>query len=429
MEEMLDLGMIFQDGRRVADRRVGVLTTSGGAGVLLADACASVGLSVPELPEEEQQALRDIMPVPFYGSTTNPIDTTAQVVAFPDAFRQVLFSFANSSTVDMLAPVTWAAPGPTTDALIQLYQSTDKPIAITSTAWMPETQEAGVPTYTDPQRAANALGAVAEMSLRSPTLAARPSWRPDPARAGRVRRLLGDAAGHATLLESTSKEVLAAYGVPVPRERLVHSDAEALEAARELGGRVALKVMSYQLPHKTEAGAIRLGLGADGVLDAYADMLAEVGRRAPGAVIEGVLVSEMVPVRLEMTCGVQRDPVFGPIVAVGLGGILIEVLSEAAMLRPPFTEEQARHAIGGLLGGRLAAGGRGLGEAEQGELARLMIALGDLALELEEVVEVDVNPVMVADGSIRAADALIVVAGPDPSTGSAGTAGAAGVAG
>jgi acetyltransferase len=137
----------------------------------------------------------------------------------------------------------------------------------------------------------------------------------------------------------------------------------------------------------------------------------------------------MVPVRLEMTCGVQRDPVFGPVVAVGLGGILIEVLSEAAMLRPPFTEEQARHAIRGLMGGRLAAGGRGLSEAEQVELARLMIALGDLALELEEVVEVDVNPVMVADGSIRAADALIVVAGSTGTAGPAGTASGAEVAG
>jgi acyl-CoA synthetase (NDP forming) len=418
MEEMLDLGMIFQDGRRVRDRRVGVLTTSGGAGVLLADASAAAGLTVPELPAEEQRALLDIMPVPFYGSTANPVDTTAQVVAFPDAFRKVLFAFANSSTVDMLAPVTWAAPGPNTDALIHLYQSTDKPIAITSTAWMPETQEAGVPTYTDPNRAMAALGAVAEQSLRPRSLAARPPWHPDPARAARARAVLARAAGHPALLESTSKELLAVYGVPVPDEVLVTRAADAPPAARRLGRRVALKVMSYQLPHKTEAGAIRLNLTAEDVAGAYEDMMAEVRRRAPDAAIEGVLVSEMVPVRLEMTCGLQRDALLGPIVAVGLGGILVEILSEAAMLRPPFAAEQARHAIGGLLGGRLVAGGRGLGEGEQEQLARLMVALGDLALELEEVVEVDVNPVMVADGSVRAADALVVVSG----AGAAGSA-------
>ncbi len=194
------------------------------------------------------------------------------------------------------------------------------------------------------------------------------------------------------------------------REELVTGADGAVEAAERVGGPVALKVMSYQLPHKSDAGAIRLGLrGPDAVRAGYEEMLAEVAVRAPDAVVEGVLVQQMAPARLEMTCGVQRDPVFGPMVAIGLGGVLVEVLSEAALLRPPFDAATARAALGGLLGGRLVSGRRGLSEAEQRALAQVMVALGELALELDEVTEVDVNPLRVADGLVLAADALIVV--------------------
>ena len=410
MEEMLDLGMIFQDGRRVRDRRVAILTTSGGAGVLLADACAEAGLTIPELPPEEQDTLLELMPQPFYGSTTNPVDTTAQVVNSPGAYEKVLSTVARSKKVDMLAAVTWAVPGPTNDALVAQYQATDRPVAIISTAWLEDFQRAGVPTFTDPRRAAQALGAVTAQSLR-PSLPTRPSaWKPDPVRVQQVSRLLVRPDGGQALLESASTQVLRACGIPVTREELVTSPDEAVDAAARLGGPVALKVMSYQLPHKTEAGAIRLGvLGADSVRRQYDEMLAEVARRAPTAVVEGVLVQEMVPARLELTCGMHRDPVFGPIVAVGLGGILVEILSETALLRPPFGRADATTVLASLAGGRLVKSDRGLTATEQAEVAAVMVAVGSMAMEFEEIAAVDINPLQVAAGSARAADALIVL--------------------
>jgi hypothetical protein len=117
----------------------------------------------------------------------------------------------------------------------------------------------------------------------------------------------------------------------------------------------------------------------------------------------------MMPARLELTCGVQRDPVFGPMVAVGLGGVLVEVLREAVLLRPPFDADIAALALRELLGGRLVSGRRGLSEPEQRAVAKIMVCLGELALELDEVTEVDVNPLRVAGGGVYAADALIVV--------------------
>jgi acetate---CoA ligase (ADP-forming) len=410
MEEMLDLGMIFQDGRRVKDRRVAILTTSGGAGVLLADACTQAGLTIPELPQEEQDALVELMPKPFYGSTTNPVDTTAQVVNVPEAYEKVLHAVGESPSVDMLAGVTWAVPGPTTDALVAYYQLTDKPVAMTSTAWLDDFQRVGLPTYTDPKRAAKALGAVAAQSLRSFRPSRPADFKPEPGRVERIRPLLAGPGREPALLESTAKQVLAAYGIPVTKEELVTSADDAVVAAARIGGPVALKAMSYQLLHKTEAGALRLGvLGADPVRLQYQDLLAEVSRRAPDATIEGVLVQEMVPARLELSCGMQRDAVFGPIVAVGLGGVLIEILGEAALLRPPFGVSEATAALGQLVGGRLVRGGRGLTEAEQSKVAEVMVGVGQLALEFEQVAEVDVNPIRVADGLVRAADALIVL--------------------
>jgi acyl-CoA synthetase (NDP forming) len=410
MEEMLDLGMIFQDGRRVRDRRVAIMTTSGGAGVLLADACTRAGLTIPELPAEEQAALIDLMPTPFYGSTTNPVDTTAQVVNSPGTYEKVLFNVGDSKAVDMLVAVTWAVSSPSNDALVAYYQSTDRPVAVTSTAWLDDFQRAGVPTYTDPQRAAQALGAVTALSLRT-SRPRRPSTStPDATRVQEVGKLLILPAGQRALLESAAKQVLARYAVPVTREVLVASAAEAADAADRIGGPVALKVMSYQLPHKTEAGAIRLGvIGRESIRQQYGEMLEEVARRAPDAAIEGVLVQEMVPARLELTCGMQRDPVFGPMVAVGLGGILVEILGQTALLRPPFDVEEASAAVAGLLNGRLVRSSRGLTETELAGVAQVMVSVGQLALENAQVLEVDVNPVRVADGAVRAADALIVL--------------------
>jgi len=197
-----------------------------------------------------------------------------------------------------------------------------------------------------------------------------------------ARELLGRHAGHRSLLESTSKELLALYGIPITEAVLVQSPDEAVAAAEKIEGPVALKVMSYDLPHKTEYGAVRLGLhGADAVRVGFEEMLAEVATKAPDAVQDGVLVQQMVPARFELTAGIHDDPVFGPTVVLGLGGILIEILSETAMLRPPFTFQTAQQALSGLLGGRLVEGGRGLSDTEQQAVAAIMVALGQLALE------------------------------------------------
>ena len=179
-------------------------------------------------------------------------------------------------------------------------------MALTSTAWLEELQAVGVPTYTDPHRAMHALGAVADLSLRSLEIVDRSSWKPDQPRVAGARELLAPARrAPARCSSPPARSCWPSTGSRSPRKRLVRSADEAVAAAEKIGGQVALKVMSYDLPHKTEYGAIRLGLVAPTRCGrGFEEMLAEVGaqgaRRPCG---QGVLVQEMVPARIELTAG------------------------------------------------------------------------------------------------------------------------------
>jgi acyl-CoA synthetase (NDP forming) len=409
LEEMLDLGVIFQSGRRAKGRRVGIITGSGGAGVILADACILEGLAVPLLPASDQAMLLDLMPKPFMGSVANPVDVTAQALAKPGAFEAVLTGVPAGDAVDMVAPIIIGNPS-YPEMYIRSHGTTQKPVAFVSTLLPTTLLDAGIPAYTDPRRAAHALSVLAAFSLRKPRTT-RPQTPPrDAARIAAARAILGAPRDGDTLMEVDSKKLLALYGAPVTREEMTHSPEEAIAAAERIGGKVALKAMSYALPHKSDVGGVRLGLrGADDIRAGFAGLMADVDANAPDARIEGVLVQEMAAARLEILCGMKRDPVFGPIVAVGLGGVLVEVLGQAAVMQAPFDRGDVKVALQGLLDGRLLSSHRGLSPQELDAVARLAVALGHAALELPEISEIDINPVRVADGAALAADGLIVV--------------------
>lgn len=400
MEELVDLGLAFQDGRRMPRGDVGIITASGGAGVLLTDAAAGGGLKVSQPPADAVASIGAQMPQPFYGSIENPFDLTAQVTASPDTLGNVLETVRDIDAYDAMAVVTWALDYPGNDRLIEIYRSTDKPVFVLCTGYMDKFYAAGVPIYLDPARLMRSLAAVARYSQRPPLdtvtaeqRAPKPVTRPD---------------GAGSLLEHDGKQLLASYGVPVTRERMVTDADAAVAFAEELGVPVAIKAMSYAIQHKTEYGAVRLGLAPEGIPAAMEEMLAEVAAKAPDARVEGVLVQEMVPARLELTVGLQRDPVFGPVVAVGLGGVAVEIMAAAVLLHAPFSLETAKRIIRGLLDGRIETAARGLDEAELDQLARIAVAVGELAVDDPSITELDVNPVRVHGGSAVAADALIL---------------------
>ncbi|AZI37040.1 putative acyl-CoA synthetase [Caenibius tardaugens NBRC 16725] len=409
MQEMLDLGLMFETGKRTKGRRLAVLTTSGGAGVLLTDEAAEVGLTVPELPAEEQAALEAVMPPPFFGSMANPLDTTAQIVAHQHAAVGIMEHLGKSPSIDMITCVTWDHTLDFIQALIDGDKGTDKPVSILCTGLVEKVSEAGTPLYLDPSRAVRPLGALARQSLDRPKVVKAPVK--DEARIARMRALFESLEGRKVLMEHEGKQLFAEYGIPVTREKLVATPADADAAAAEIGGKVAIKYMSPELMHKSDVGGLRLGLEAGSVQAEAEAMLQDVARGAPHVALSGILVQEMVPARMELTCGIKRDLSFGPIIVVGMGGVLVEVLAEVAMLRPPFDADMARKVVASLCDGRIASARRGLEPAEIDAVVATVMGLGQMALELPEISEVDVNPVRIANGRAVAADALVILEG------------------
>jgi acetyl-CoA synthetase len=230
-----------------------------------------------------------------------------------------------------------------------------------------------------------------------------------PEAAGRAKALMA-AAGGRTLTERQAKDVLSLYGVPVVGEQLVGSAAEAVDAAAALGYPVVLKVESPDLPHKTEAGVIRLNLrDADQVRAGYAAVIANAGKVSPPPRINGVLVQPMVPQGIEMVVGARNDPLFGPLIVVGLGGVLVEVLQDTALSPAPVTPSQAEGLLRSLKGVKLLEGFRGMAGVDIGRLAQVIRDVSRFAADhRDSVAELDINPLICAGERITAVDALII---------------------
>jgi acetyltransferase len=287
---------------------------------------------------------------------------------------------------------------------------TDKPIHV---AWSgrqaksPEAlkalTDAGVPHMTTPVRLARAAAVLARFAADQRRLL--------PRRAPEVRAPKGFElpAGAVTLNEAESKAVLTAFGIPTPKEVLVPAGADAAAATKGLKAPFAVKVVSRDIPHKTEAGGVKLGVARDDLADAVRTVTANAAKAVPGARIDGVLVSEMAQ-GIEALIGVINDESFGPVVALGLGGVLTEVLKDITYRIAPFDIETAREMIADLRGARLFDGYRGQPAADKEALARTLVAASQMAAALApRLEELDINPVFVGPAGVVAADALVVL--------------------
>ncbi len=214
-----------------------------------------------------------------------------------------------------------------------------------------------------------------------------------------------------TLSERESKELLAAYWIAVPAERVVTSPSEAAAAARHAGFPVVMKIASADIAHKSDLGLVALGVRDEGeARRTFRRLVATAEEVAPGAAVDGVLVAETVP-GIETVAGVAHDALFGPVVMFGLGGVLVEVLRDVTFRVPPFSARDAAAMLGELRGAALLGSVRGRPAADRGALVDVLMSLQRLAVDLEgEVAEVDVNPLLAGPTGAVAADALVVLA-------------------
>ena len=218
------------------------------------------------------------------------------------------------------------------------------------------------------------------------------------------------AATNKVLTEREAKEVLAAYGVPVVGEKLVQSADEAVAAAKSLGLPVVTKVESPDLPHKTEAGVIRLNLKSEAeVKAAFDEVMTNANKVSPKPRINGVLVQPMAPAGTEIMVGARVDPLFGPLIVVGLGGIFVELLKDSAVELAPVTKDEAAAMLRRLKGRAMLTGFRGSEPVDEAKLADVIVRLSEFAADQKDrVAELDVNPLICAGSRIVAVDALIV---------------------
>ncbi len=232
-------------------------------------------------------------------------------------------------------------------------------------------------------------------------------------------RMVLDAAvarGQRTLGEHDAKQVLAAYGIPVTRERLITSETELVAALPSFELPLVLKIDSPDILHKTEAGMVELGCRTPGeVMAAYGRIIARARDHYKEATINGVLLQEMVTGHVaECIVGMKKDPQFGPIIMFGLGGIFVEVFEDVSLRAAPLSRSDAAEMIHETKGHKILAGARGRPKADLRAIEEVLLKMSDLALELEDsVAEIDVNPLLVLpEGeSVKAADALIILEG------------------
>jgi len=412
VEPIVDIAKLFAQGRLPKGNAVGVLSISGGSGVVFADAAVRGGLTLPPFSDATIAALKKV--VPWYGSPENPADVTAGVVNDMGLFGDALEIVAADPRLDqlsiLLASISGASAQRLAEAIAAVGAKTGKPINVAWSGRHAKSQEAlkaltdaGVPFVTTPVRLARAAAALARFAADQRRLL--------PRRAPEVRLPVGLdlPAGAVTLNEAESKAVLAAFGIPVAREALVAPGADAAAAARDLRPPFAVKIVSRDIAHKTEAGGVKLGVAREGLADAVRTVTANAVDAVPGAKIDGVLVSEMAQ-GVEALIGVVNDASFGPVVALGLGGVLTEVLKDVTYRVAPFDLDTAREMIAELRGAKLFDGYRGKPAADKEALAEVLVAVSCMATALApRLKELDINPLFVGPNGVLAADALVVL--------------------
>jgi acetyl coenzyme A synthetase (ADP forming)-like protein len=412
LEELIDVATLLSSQPLPRGRRVAILTNAGGLGILCADACDAAGLELPPLGAETVDALRALLP--GEASLANPVDMlgSATEESYEQALPLLLADPAVDAVIALFVPAVTATAESVATAIASAVSEDDaeKPVlaVVMSSEGIPlPLREAGAgAAFAYPESAARALGRAAERAdwLRRP-LGSEPALEDvDRDAALEVVQRVLDETDDRWLDPAETRELLDAYGLPLVPERVATSADEAVAAAESLGHPVVVKTAAPGA-HKTETGGIALDLSDE---DAVRAAVERIGTP--------VIVQPMVSGGAELLAGLVQDPVFGPLVAFGPGGVLAELIGEASFRIAPITDIDARELVSEGKAGTLVRGFRGAPPADEGALVDLLFRLARLGQDLPAVSELDLNPVLARPDGCVALDARVRVTRPDTRT-------------
>ncbi len=403
LENLFDVALAFGYQPPLRGDRVAIVTNAGGPGILATDALERAGLTIARFETETIKVLEQHLP--DAASAANPVDVLGD--ATPERYRLVLETVAADPNVDgllaMLVPQAVLGTKAVAEAVASVESRLQKPLLA---CFMGEARMAaaidylmaqGIPNYPFPKRAALVFRAMADyQAVQARPLPRFVTFDVDKAAA---RAVLDEvrAASRMTIGDAEARQILEAYGLPIPRSEVAETPEQAAAIARQIGYPVVLKIASPDILHKTDVGGVKVGLRqAEDVRDAFELMTYRAQRYLPEARLWGCLVQQMAPSGgLEVLIGMKRDPQFGPLVTFGLGGIYVETLRDVTFCIAPFSPQEAGAMLGEIRAHTLLDGVRGQPPVDKTALIDALLRVGQLAQDFPEIVELDINPLMV----------------------------------
>jgi len=428
MDELFDAVESLAYGPRIVGDRLAIVSNGGGIGVLATEALSDAGGTLATLTPETVQRLDGCLPATW--SHGNPVDIIGDAPGsrYADAVAAVLENPGTDAVLVLNCPTAIADSREAAEATLEVIKAAGakrpKPPVLTS--WLGDGPAAEarqmfaaarVPSYATPEQAVRGFMHLVRYRRHQALLMETPQplheWTAPAVEAARAVLAAVAAEGREMLTEPEADQVLEAYGIPVVRTLTAATPEDAGHAAERIGGPVALKILSRAISHKSDVGGVQLGLEGGAAVKAAAEaMLARVAERSGGATVDGFTVQEMasMPHAHELIVGVHRDPVFGPTVLFGKGGVEVEVVRDSAIALPPLNSVLAQDLIGQTRVHDLLRGYRDRPAADLEAIQRVLERVGQLALDLPEIAELDINPLLAGASGAMALDARIRVA-------------------
>jgi len=423
-----NVGQLFYAAKALASKfrprgsRLAIITNGGGPGAMAADRAGDMGIPLAELTNETMAILNKSMPANW--SHSNPIDIAGD--ATPERYRDAIMAVTQDANVDstlvMLSPQAMTDPLAVAQAIIEVADKLNRSLIC---CWMGEEQvrearklleDAGIPAFRMPETAIELFHHISKyysnqhLLLQTPE-PTRQHGRPEAEGAKMlIEALLAER--RKVLSEMESKAILRAFKVPVAQTMVARTATEALLLAEQIGFPIAMKVDSPDLPHKSDAGGVRLNImNAPAVRNAYHDIIDTVQKRRPDAKINGVSIEPFLsrPNGRELMIGVFRDPIFGPVISFGAGGFDVEIFSDRSVALPPLNKFLARDLINSTRAAKILGQFHNMPPADVEAIIEVLLCISEMVCELPWIQELDLNPLIVDENGAIAADARIVI--------------------